>query len=260
MTNSFSGTVTPIEVSTNTAGSPIPLGAGTCQFGVCPIDIAITPDGTKAYVTMAGSGTTVVPITLMTNTPGTPISIGITPWAVAIAPNGTTAYVTGSNFMGTDTVTPINVATNTPGTPVPVGPSSNGIAITPDSTRAYVPSALSNTVRPIDLATNTPGSPIAVGSIPTGIAITPVRTPDVAELIAALLSDVSGISPGTSLADKVMTAQAAYAAGDACETYRILGALIRELGAQRGKQIEVGLADRLIADAAAIRESLDCTT
>ena len=262
VTNQFSGTVTPISVATNTPGAPIPVGAGTCGAGYCPTGIAITPDGATAYVTMAGAGTTVVPIDLATNTAGTPIPLplGLHPWAIAIAPNGARAYVTASDFLlDFHTVTPIDVATNTPGSPIPVGPSPNGIAVTPDSTTAYVTSSLSDTVWPIDLATNTTGAPISVGSLPNGIAITPAGAPDVAELLAALLSDVTAVGPGTSLADKVEAAQAAYAAGDECGSSAILGDLINQLKAQRGKKIGAALADQLIADATAIREAIDCS-
>src|SRR5487761_506784 len=61
----------------------------------------------RAYVT-TGSGDTVVPINLATNTPGIPISV---PGAdfIAITPNGKTAYVT----TGTSgNVVPIDLTTN----------------------------------------------------------------------------------------------------------------------------------------------------
>jgi YVTN family beta-propeller protein len=60
--------VTPITTATNTAGHPITTGSD-------PWAIAITPDGTTAYVDNAGSGT-VTPITTATNTAGHPITTG----------------------------------------------------------------------------------------------------------------------------------------------------------------------------------------
>ena len=223
-----------------------------------PDRIAITPGGTTAYVTMANPGTTVVPIDLATNTAGLPIPLGIHPWAVAIAPSGTTAYVTGSNFVDINTVTPIDLATNTPGTPIPVGPSSNGIAITPDSTKAYVTSALSNTVWPIDLATSTPGTPIPVGNVPAGIAITPAGRPDVAELLATLLNDVTGVGPGTSLADKVKQVQAYVAADDKPAACSTLNDFINLVTAQTGKKVTAAQAASFIAQATAIKSTLGC--
>ena len=65
---------------------------------------------------------------MATNTPGTLIHVGQSPFGVAVTPNGTTAYVTNG---GDNTVTPIDLATNTPGTPIPVGIGPSGIAVTP---------------------------------------------------------------------------------------------------------------------------------
>ena len=169
VTNSISGTVTPVNLATNTPGTPITVGA-------VPFGIAITPDGTTAYVTNSDSDT-VTPINLATNTPGTPITVGAEPHGIAITPDGTTAYVTNSGTnSGSDAVTPINLATNTPGTPITVGAGPQEIAITPDGTTAYVTNSGSGTVTPINLATNTPGTPITVGEAPYEIAITPDGT------------------------------------------------------------------------------------
>lgn len=65
------GTVTPIDVATNTPGTPIPVVTGL-------VGIAITPDGTTAYVASVDRDT-VTPINLATNTPGTPIAVGSNP-------------------------------------------------------------------------------------------------------------------------------------------------------------------------------------
>ena len=72
-TNYGSGTVTPITLSTNTAGTPITVGTS-------PFAIAITPNGQTAYVDNYGSGT-VTPITISSNTAGTPITVGTSPYA-----------------------------------------------------------------------------------------------------------------------------------------------------------------------------------
>ena len=54
--------VTPIDIATNTAGTPIAVGDSPCG-------IAITPDGATAYVTNAGADN-VTPIDTATNTAG----------------------------------------------------------------------------------------------------------------------------------------------------------------------------------------------
>jgi len=76
--NGSSGTVVPIATATNTAGTPIPVGRA-------PSAIAITPDGTTAYVANFLSGT-VTPIDIATNTAGAPIPVGIYPRAIAVTP------------------------------------------------------------------------------------------------------------------------------------------------------------------------------
>ena len=74
-----SNTVTPIATATNTAGTAIAVGNG-------PIGIAITPDGSTAYVANAGSNN-VTRIATATNTAGTAIAVGTLPFAIAITPD-----------------------------------------------------------------------------------------------------------------------------------------------------------------------------
>jgi DNA-binding beta-propeller fold protein YncE len=122
-----------------------------------------------------GRSDAVTPITLATNTPGTPIPVGADAGGIAITPNGTTGYVTNTAY---GTVTPITLATNTAGTPISAGTWPSEIAITPDGTTAYVTAAANGTVTPITIATTTPGTPIPVGAEPAGIAITPTARRD----------------------------------------------------------------------------------
>jgi YVTN family beta-propeller protein len=69
--------------------------------------IAITPNGTTAYVANTDDGT-VTPIRTATNTAGPPIPVGSGPFDIAITPNGNTAYVLNS---AGDTVTPTGMST-----------------------------------------------------------------------------------------------------------------------------------------------------
>ncbi|MBV8527045.1 MAG: beta-propeller fold lactonase family protein [Candidatus Dormibacteraeota bacterium] len=158
--------VTPIDVATNTAGSPISLPSG-----VGPFAIAISPDGATAYVTDKGNST-VTPIKLATRTVGTAISVGSGPEAIAITPDGATAYVAD---MNTSAVSTINLATNAVGS-VTVGRLPTGVAITPDGKSAYVSNFGSNTVSVIAIATNTVSATIPTGTEPAGVAITPDGT------------------------------------------------------------------------------------
>jgi len=70
--------VTPINLATNTPGTPIRVGDN-------PDWVEITPDGTTAYVVNDGSGT-VPPINTATNTPGAAIKAGHDPVEIAITP------------------------------------------------------------------------------------------------------------------------------------------------------------------------------
>lgn len=157
------GTVTPIDVASNTLRTPIPVGNA---WG-----IAIAPDGKTAYVTV---GNAVIPIDLATNTLGEPITVGYGAQGIAITPDGHIAYVANN---GSNTVTPIALTTNTAGAAIPVGSMPYGIAVTPDGKSAYVTNSGSNTVTPIDIATNTAGSAITVGINPEDIAVTPPAVP-----------------------------------------------------------------------------------
>ena len=71
--NSGSNTVTPVDTTTNTSGTPIAVGN-------MPEGVAITPNGTTAYVTNFGDGT-VTPINTSTNTPALRSRQALTPTA-----------------------------------------------------------------------------------------------------------------------------------------------------------------------------------
>lgn len=144
-------------------GTPLPF-AGDAPWGV-----AITPDGSTAYVAASGADS-VVPVDTATGTPGTPIAVGSDPRTIGIAPDGATAYVAD---LGSGTVTPIDTATNTAGTPIAVGSGPHGIAIAPDGARVYVADIFSDDVSVIDTATRTVIATIPAGSDPYTIAITP---------------------------------------------------------------------------------------
>ncbi len=191
--------VTPIDTENNTPGRPI------TGIGDSPLAIAITPDGTTAYVSNATEPGAITPINLVTGFAETPITIAANafPGAIAITPNGSTAYV-GEEV--TDAVIPINLATKTIGTPIPACTARDGspadIVISPDGSTAYVACPLGGTVVPINTSTNTAGSPIPAGEGPEGLAI----TPDGATLYAAnfgafevVNGQVMQISDGTTV-------------------------------------------------------------
>ena len=75
-----SGQVIPIELGPASSGAGIVLPA-------FPNDIAILPDGSRAYATTGYPLEQLVPIDIATNTAGTPFGVGEGPVAIAIVPN-----------------------------------------------------------------------------------------------------------------------------------------------------------------------------
>lgn len=201
--NSVDGTITPIDLITNTVYPVITVGGN-------PTDIAITADGKTAFVSNTGTNE-VNRIDLTTNTVVANISTGIfPPTDVAISPDGKTVWVPAfnrllpidiaTNAVGPaiivggvlqsiditsdgimayvtsvlpDGVVPVNLQTGAVGTLILTGVDPFDISITPDNRTAYVTNSGSDTVSPIDLTTNTAGTPIPVGTEPFYVVLTP---------------------------------------------------------------------------------------
>ena len=77
--------VSVIDTATNTVIATIPVGGQ-------PWAVAVSPDGTRAYVTNREG--TVSVIDTATNTVTATIPVGPTAFGVAVSPDGTRAYVT----------------------------------------------------------------------------------------------------------------------------------------------------------------------
>ena len=90
MANWSQGTVTPVNLSTDSVGSPIPAGSGSSGTpfvgGVNPYQVTVAPDGATAYLGDDNSDT-VTPITVATDTPQTNISLSSGPEGIAITPD-----------------------------------------------------------------------------------------------------------------------------------------------------------------------------
>ncbi len=111
-----------IDTATNTVSATIPVG-------ITPLGVAVSPDGSKVYVTNAFSNTVWV-IDTATNTVSATIPVGFTPVGVAINPDGSKVYV--ANLNG-NTVSVIDTATNTVIAMIQVGsqPVAFGVFIQP---------------------------------------------------------------------------------------------------------------------------------
>jgi YVTN family beta-propeller protein len=133
--------------------------------------VAVSPDGTRAYVTNL-FGDSVSVINTASNSVAATITVGSNSFGVAVSPDGTRAYVT--NRTG-NSVSVINTTTNAvTGSPIPVGGGPFGVAVSPDGTRAYVTN--SDSVSVINTASNTVTATITVGDGPAGVAVSPDGT------------------------------------------------------------------------------------
>jgi YVTN family beta-propeller protein len=158
-------TLSVLDVTTNELITTIPVGSR-------PSGVAITPDGSRAYVTNELEATVSV-VDIATNAMIETISVGILPRDVAITPDGSRAYIANA---GSDTLSVIDTATNQVINIIPGLADPVQVAITPNGSRAYVanqgfsPPAVSV----IDTVSN---MVIASISIPRGtprdVAITP---------------------------------------------------------------------------------------
>lgn len=168
------GSVSVVDTSTNTIVTDIPVtdfpvpGFGFPAFNL--VAIAITPDGTRAYVVSNSTAKTYV-ISTVSNTviatirtdPGSPLSI-------AISPDGTRAYtatVATAGNIGAH-VAVIDTATNTIIARIAAGGAPPFVGVTPDGTRLYVDALMAVTI--IDTSTNTIVTQIPLGLSMGGVA------------------------------------------------------------------------------------------
>lgn len=135
-----------IDTTTNTVTARI-------RAGKSPYGVAVSPDGTKVYVTNRGSSidnSTVSVIDASTNTVTATVNVGNDPTGIAVSPDGKKVYVANS---GDNNVSVIDTNTNMVTATLNTGISPYGVAIVPDGTRIYVTNYW-DTVVSIDTATN----------------------------------------------------------------------------------------------------------
>ncbi|MDI5970848.1 IPT/TIG domain-containing protein [Streptomyces sp. SL13] len=80
----------------STGGGTVVTLTGTAVTGAAgstPYGVAVSPDGTKAYVTLSGSNAMAVVGSATNTVVGSPVTIGISPRTVAFTPDRTRAYV-----------------------------------------------------------------------------------------------------------------------------------------------------------------------
>jgi YVTN family beta-propeller protein len=150
-----------IDTATQRVTATIPVGQRLQ-------DVAITPDGSQAYV-VNGDNANVSVIDIARQKVSDTISVGRYPTNVAVIPDGSRVYVVcedGITAIDTDRKKVSGVVSLAGGSPPLYG---YGIAITPDGSRAYV--ARKDYVVVINIANNKVLNIIRLNGTPNGIVI-----------------------------------------------------------------------------------------
>ena len=158
-----------------------PAVIATVRVVANPQGVAVSPDGTRVYVTSflgkASGGGSLSVIDTANNTAFATIPTGEYSMGVAFHPNGSRAYV--ANWSTEGTVTVINNAVNGGSVATTIklasgtGTSPIDLAISADGSRLYTANYRGNSVSVINTATNQVAASIPVGAGPRGVAISP---------------------------------------------------------------------------------------
>jgi YVTN family beta-propeller protein len=173
----FAGTVAVIDAGTDTlVGDPIGIGGNPCG-------IAVTPDGSKVYVSIRnlrdlGAANEVAVINAATREVSR-VMVGRDPHGIAVTPDGKLAYV--ANYFMDDSLSVIDTATDMVIKNIPVGSVPAGVIVSHDGQRVYVADASTHedqppqpgTVSVVETPINRVVARIAVGRQPVGVAISP---------------------------------------------------------------------------------------
>jgi gliding motility-associated-like protein len=155
-----SGGVTTINTATGTTAGGFSTNS--------PYGTAISPDGSKIYITDAADN--YVTVFKPNGQYLASVTVGNNPNYIVLTPDGKMAYVANT---ADNTVSVFDAVNYRLITTIPVGIYPTGIAVTPDGKKVYVTNRTSGTVSVITTSDNTVKSTIFVGSGPAGIAASP---------------------------------------------------------------------------------------
>lgn len=172
------GALTIIDEPTGTVRNVVPVGSN-------PQDVAVSPDGSRAYVVNQGVdqalGRTVSVIDTSAYRVVATVTVGNFPIAIRVSPDGKHAYAANSGSIadGGGSITTIDTATNTTvGAAVPIRPTPDHFSVSPDGRYLYVPdnntkSTPGNTMSVVDTTTNSVVRTFPVGPAPRATAVSP---------------------------------------------------------------------------------------
>jgi YVTN family beta-propeller protein len=150
------------------SAGPAAAQSASIRVGQYAEAIAVSPDGTRAYVTGTDSNTVSI-IDTATNVVAGSFSTAMYPNAIAVSPDGRRLYISA---MGAHVLQTLDAADGHQIATARVGSSPSALVLSPDGARAYVADAMDNAVTAVDLATSTT-TRIPVRSITEAIAISP---------------------------------------------------------------------------------------
>lgn len=168
--HSQSHSVSVLNIPTDETVSTIEIGDSSVTTGTVkasyPQNVAVSPDGSRAYVT--DGATSVWVVDTKSQSVVATVPAGTSPEGVVVSPSGKSVYVTTVACGAQPCVGAVDVidtTTNAVATTIAIGKVSPsplaGIAMSPDGTRVYVGAADGNEVYAIDTATNSIAATIA---------------------------------------------------------------------------------------------------
>lgn len=160
-------TVVAIDTIGDTVDGAIPIDSNT------PGQLAVSPDGSRVYVTDAAGKTTQV-IDTASRTIIADLTLGAS--AVAVHPDNSRVYL-GRASGATTAVLVVDTATLSVTAVVPVPSSPVDIAVSHDGAYAYVVSSIGEALSVIDTASNFVVASVPIKGAPIGVAVGPGRTP-----------------------------------------------------------------------------------
>jgi len=143
--------ISMITVQASPASASSPSEIASLSVGLIPAQVAISPDGSTAFVTNTASGSVTV-IDIASRAVTTTITVGTTPYGVAFKPDGSQAYVVNRD---SDNVSVIDTSSNTVASVITVGDAPYGVTFSVDGNQAYVANSQDDTVSVISTANAT---------------------------------------------------------------------------------------------------------